>query len=59
MTEKTDDPPQERERSTSAPTKALQRLEDLSADEFEVTIKPDEGDPDRFHITSISPRPRQ
>lgn len=31
-----------------------------SADEFEVTIAADEdGDPDRFHITSISPRPRR
>ena len=59
MTEKTDDPPHERERSAGAPSKALQRLEDPSADEFEVTIRPDEGDPDRFHITSISPRPRQ
>lgn len=59
MTERTDDPPHERERSTSAPAKALQCLEDPSADEFEVTIQPDGGDPDRFHITSISPRPRQ
>lgn len=28
-------------------------------EKFEVTMKPDEEDPDRFHITSISPRPHQ
>jgi hypothetical protein len=55
MNKKTDDPPLEDERSA----KPAERLEDPSADEFEVTIQPDEGDPDRFHITSISPRPRQ
>lgn len=55
MTEKTYDPPLEGERSA----RPAERREDPSADEFEVTIQPDEGDPDRFHITSISPRPRQ
>lgn len=55
MTEKTYDPPLDSERSA----KSAERLEDPTADEFAVTIKPNEGDPDRFHITSISPRPRQ
>ncbi len=34
--------------------------DDMSSDEFEVTIQSDDdGDPDRFHIASISPRPRR
>lgn len=55
MTQNTDDPSHERQRVAQP----FERLEDPSADEFEVTITHDEGDPDRFHITSISPRPRQ
>lgn len=52
-------------RSPSHQTDALRSSHPVdSADapareEFEVTIQPDEDDPDLFHITSISPRPRQ
>lgn len=35
-------------------------FEDPPHDNFDVTIETGEaGDPDRFHITSISPRPRR
>lgn len=56
MADKTSEASHERERSNQA----VEPFDDRSADEFEVTIAADEsGDPDRFHITSISARPRQ
>lgn len=47
------------DRDPSAP--AVEPFDDiLPAEEFEVTIVVDEGgDADRFHITSIGPRPRR
>ena len=56
MSEKTPEPPHE-----LAPSNQTVKSPDLlSTDEFEVTIATDQdGDPDRFHITSISPRPRR
>lgn len=56
MSQKTPEPPHE-----LAPSNQTVKSPDLlSTDEFEVTIAADEdGDPDRFHITSISPRPRR
>jgi hypothetical protein len=55
MTQKTTTPVHAREPATDA----TEPFDPLSADEFEVTMSVDEsGDPERFHITSISPRPR-